>query len=214
MKNILDFQCEYKAKGDNSGKFTGYASVFGDLDYGNDIVMPGAFTKFIAEQKSTGRPIQLWREHDKTRLIGVVREFSEDSKGFHIEGELTLGVRDADEAHLLMKSGALSGISYGYRATKHHMRDNGVRELHEVKLSEISLVAQPMLDSSRVEAVKSIGELMTVRDCEDWLRDAAGLSNTQAKSLIARIKASKDGQWDADTERTKQLKEALSILRS
>lgn len=185
--------------------------MFGDLDYGNDIVMPGAFTKFISAQKSTGRPIQLWREHDKTRLVGVVREFSEDSKGFHIEGDLTLGVRDADEAYLLMKAGALSGISYGYKATKHQRNAKGQRELHEVFLSEISLVAQPMLDSSRVDAVKSIGDLMTVGDCEDWLRDAAGLSRTQAKSLIARIKASKDGQRDADSQ---DAVKALSILRS
>lgn len=211
MKNRIDFHCEYKAKGDNSGKFTGYASVFGEMDYGYDIVMPGAFTNFIAEQKASGRPIQLWREHDRSRLIGVVREFSEDSKGFHIEGELTLGVRDADEAYLLMKAEALTGISYGYKTVKSHMRENGVRELHEVKMSEISLVSQPMLDSSRVEKVKSIGDLMTVRDCEDWLRDAAGLSSNQAKSFIARVKASKNGQRDVDLT---DVQKALSILRS
>ena len=211
MKNILDFQCEYKAADDNSGTFTGYASVFNVVDYGNDIVMPGAFTKFIAEQKSTGRPIQLWREHDKLRLVGVVDKFEEDSKGLLIEGQLTRGVRDADESYLLMKAGALSGISYGYKTINPRRNAKGQRELHEVHLHEISLVARPMLDISRVENVKSISELVTVRDCEAYLRDELGLNNAQSKSLITRIKASKEVQREVETY---DVSRALAILES
>ena len=211
MKNILDFQCEYKATGDDTGTFSGYASVFGVVDYGNDIVMPGAFTKFIAEQKSTGRPIQLWREHDKTRLVGVVNTFEEDNKGLRIEGQLTRGVRDADEAYLLMKAGALSGISYGYKTISPRRNAKGQRELHELHLHEISLVSRPMLDISRVEAVKSISELVTVRDCEAYLRDELGLNNAQSKSLITRIKASKEVQREVETY---DVSRALAILES
>lgn len=211
MKNILDFQCEYKAAADNTGRFSGYASVFGVVDHGNDIVMPGAFTKFIAEQKSTGRPIQLWREHDKLRLVGVVDKFEEDNKGLLIEGELTRGVRDADESYLLMKAGALSGISYGYKTINPRRNAKGQRELHEVHLHEISLVARPMLDISRVENVKSISELVTVRDCEAYLRDELGLNNAQSKSLITRIKASAEVQREVETY---DVSRALAILDS
>lgn len=211
MKNILDFQCEYKAAADNTGRFSGYASVFGVVDHANDIVMPGAFTKFIAEQKNTGRPIQLWREHDKLRLVGVVDKFEEDNKGLLIEGELTRGVRDADESYLLMKAGALSGISYGYKTINPRRNAKGQRELHEVHLHEISLVARPMLDISRVENVKSISELVTVRDCEAYLRDELGLNNAQSKSLITRIKASKEVQREVETY---DVSRALAILES
>ena len=211
MKNILDFQCEYKAAADNTGRFSGYASVFGVVDHGNDIVMPGAFTKFISEQKATGRPIQLWREHDKLRLVGVVDKFEEDNKGLLIEGELTRGVRDADESYLLMKAGALSGISYGYKTINPRRNAKGQRELHEVHLHEISLVARPMLDISRVENVKSISELVTVRDCEAYLRDELGITAAQTKSLISRIKASTEVQREVETY---DVSRALAILES
>ena len=211
MKNILDFQCEYKASTDNSGSFTGYASVFNVVDYGNDIVMPGAFTKFISEQKATGRPVPLWREHDKNRIIGVVKHMAEDSKGLHIEGQLTLGVRDADESYLLMKAGALSGISYGYKTINPRRNTKGQRELHEIHMYEITVCGRPMLDISRVDHVKSISELVTVRDCEAYLRDELGLNNAQSKSLITRIKASKEVQREVETY---DVSRALAILDS
>lgn len=210
-RNFLDFECEYKAASDDSGVFTGYASVFGALDYGNDIVMPGAFTKFIERQKSAGRPIPLLREHDTKRLIGVVDNFAEDSKGFHIEGRLTRGVRDADESYLLMKAGALTGISYGYKTVNPTRNSKGQRELREVHPFEITLCARPMLDISRVENVKSISELETIRDVEAYLRDELGLNNSEAKSLISRIKSSTAEQRDADTS---GVKAALDIIKS
>lgn len=210
-RQFLDFECEYKATSDESGVFTGYASVFGAVDYGNDIVMPGAFTKFIDRQKSVGRPIQLWRQHDENRLVGVVNTFEEDSKGFHIEGRLTRGVRDADEAYLLMQAGALTGISYGYKTVNPTRNAKGQRELREIHPHEISLVTRPMLDISRVEQVKSISELVTIRDCEAYLRDELGLNNSEAKSLISRIKSSVSGQREVDND---DVSNALSILQS
>lgn len=210
-RQFLDFECEYKATSDESGVFTGYASIFGAVDYGNDIVMPGAFTKFIAQQKATGRHIPLLREHDTKCLIGVVDQFSEDSKGLHVEGRLTRGVRDADEAYLLMKAGALTGISYGYKTINPARNHKGQRELREIHPFEITLCARPMLDISRVEQVKSISELVTIRDCEAYLRDELGLNNSEAKSLISRIKSSVSGQREVDND---DVSNALSILKS
>src|SRR5437763_3570987 len=40
---------EWKAAAGNTGELEGYVSVFGNLDQGGDVVMPGAFRKTLAD---------------------------------------------------------------------------------------------------------------------------------------------------------------------
>jgi HK97 family phage prohead protease len=67
-------------------------------------------------------------------------------------GELG-GDADALRAAGLVASGALDGLSFGYRVGR-SARANGVRELHELELVEVSLVASPMQKLARVHAVE------------------------------------------------------------
>lgn len=181
---------EIKMATDDSGRFSGYASVFGEMDYGRDIVMSGAFTKSLARHKARGSKVPVLWQHDQQNPIGVYDVIEEDSKGLQVEGMLVRGVQQADEAHLLAKAGALTGISIGYIAQDARPgKQKGSTELHVVDLWEASLVTFPMLDSARVTDVKSLSELVTVRDVEDWLRDAKGLTPHEAKAVISCIKA-------------------------
>ena len=46
----------------NSGTFCGYGSVYSTIDQGDDIVMPGAFTKCLAELSIKSQmPAMLWQ---------------------------------------------------------------------------------------------------------------------------------------------------------
>ena len=78
---------------------------------------------------------------------------------------------------------------------------------------EASLVTFPALDTARVETVKSLSDLMDIGDCEDWLRDAAGLSQKEAKTIISKIKAAGTQRDVGEDERlSKVLNRALSNL--
>lgn len=184
-KTRFDAKFELKSV-DESGLFAGYGSVFGNLDWWDDIVEPGAFTKSLAVQT----PALLW-QHDSEKPIGVWTTLREDDKGLYCEGKLLVGeVALATEAHALLKAGALSGLSIGYSPLEWEYRKDGAREvrvLKEVDLWEISLVTFPANDLARVGSVKSVEDLGSLREIEEHLREA-GCSRAEAKALIARVR--------------------------
>ena len=198
MMNKLDYPLEIREVRED-GTFTGYGSVFGNVDAYGDIVEAGAFAKSIEKKK----PALLW-QHDPTQPIGVWEEISEDKHGLLMRGRLLIGkVAKATEARELLKAGAISGLSIGYmpvrweydKAPKEGSDDeksrSRVRRLKEIDLWEVSLVTFPANDAARVTGVKN---LATIQDVEENLRDA-GYSRTEAKGLISRIK---DLQRDAE----------------
>ena len=185
----LDFACELKATGD-TGTFEGYGSVFNITDRGGDIVVPGAFTETLAAQKAAGRlPAMLW-QHRPAEPIGVYTRMEEDAVGLKVSGQLALKTARGAEAYELMKMGALSGMSIGYRSRDDsYDRVTGVRSLKKVDLVELSLVTFPMNDASRVSAVKTIEELDSLSEIERHLRDVCGLSKSESTALVSRVKS-------------------------
>lgn len=166
---------EVKADGE-AGEFTGYGSVFGNVDSYGDRIEAGAFAGSLA----TRMPKLVW-QHDLYQPIGKWTEAKEDGHGLFLRGKLTLGVEKAREAYELMKDGALDGLSIGYR-TKTATNDGNVRVLKEIDLWEVSLVTIGANPDALVTGVKSD---MTEADLEDALR-AQGFSRTAAKAIVAR----------------------------
>ncbi|MBG5994638.1 HK97 family phage prohead protease, partial [Proteus mirabilis] len=56
-------------------------------------------------------------------------------------------------------------------------------------LREISICTFPANDQAQVSSLKSIDGLLTIRDIEDWLRESAGLSKSEAVGFISRFKS-------------------------
>lgn len=191
----LCFAAEIKAT--EEGTIEGYGSVFGDLDSYYDIVAKGAFKRTLKDAKAAGRlPAMLW-QHNPDQPIGVWTDMYEDDKGLVVKGTLA-DTQLGREAHTLMKMGALSGLSIGYRTVKYKMdNDSGVRTLQDVDLLEVSPVTFPALDSARLSAVKSAEEIKTEREFEEFLRDA-GFSRTVAKAIVAGGYKAAFPQRDAD----------------
>ncbi len=172
-----DMAFEFKREPDVDGEFSGYASVFGIVDQGMDVVERGAFIKSLAERK----PKMLW-QHDQTKIIGVWDEVKEDERGLFVKGRILKDVQQGKEAMALMKAGALDSMSIGFRTINATQEGSGsVRKLLEIELHEISLVTFPMLKEALVTDVKSI---KTIRDFEKSLRDA-GFSVKEAKAIAA-----------------------------
>lgn len=205
----LDFDCELKATGD-TGTFDGYGSVFNITDKGGDIVVPGAFAETLAAAKSAGRlPAMLW-QHNPREPIGVYSEMSEDAVGLRVKGRLALKTQRGAEAYELMKMGALTGLSIGYRVRDDSWdRVTGVRTIKKADLIEISPVTFPMNDASRVSAVKTIEELDSLSEIERHLRDVCGLSKSEATAMVSRIKSVSRSDSGDNAEKLAELAAAL-----
>ena len=205
----LDFQCELKATGD-TGTFEGYGSVFSIEDQGGDIVAPGAFAETLVSAKAAGRlPAMLW-QHRQAEPIGVYTSMEEDSVGLKVAGKLALKTARGSEAYELMKMGALSGMSIGYRSRDDsYDRVTGVRTLKKLDLYELSLVTLPMNDASRVSAVKTIEELDSLSEIERHLRDVCGMSKSEATAMVSRVKSVISRSDSGDRETLAALSAAL-----
>lgn len=126
----------------------GYASRFGAIDQGGDLVQKGAFAASLA----SGRGVRMLWQHDPAQPIGVWEELREDNQGLWVKGRLLDGVARAREAAELIRAGAIDGLSVGYRTRRATKTDAGARALIELDLWEVSLVTFPMLPTARVAA--------------------------------------------------------------
>ena len=135
-------------------------------------------------------------QHDPNQPIGRWTEIREDARGLFVRGRLTQGVARSREVLALMRSGALDGLSIGFRTVRASKdAGSGVRRILEADLWEISVVTFPMLPEARVAQVK--GRLPTVREFERWLTRDAGLTRSDARTVIAKGFANLTRERDA-----------------
>ena len=181
------FELNVKELHDENGErsFIGYGSTFANVDHVGDIVKAGAFEKSLDLHKSSGTMPAMLIHHDLNRPIGVWKSMVEDSHGLLVEGKLTKGVRDADEAYALLKDGALHSMSIGYRViNEEYDRKTGINTLNEISLHELSLVTLPANAAAVVSSVKNADGSPDIREIERVLRDA-GFSRREAKAFIS-----------------------------
>lgn len=135
------------------GSFSGYASVFGEVDLGRDVIDRGAFARSISRKGASG--VRMLFQHDPAQPIGRWTAIREDERGLYVEGQLTLGAGKADEVYAHLRNRALDGLSIGFRTVRSvNDRKSGIRHILEADLWEISIVTFPMLPSARIVSVK------------------------------------------------------------
>lgn len=180
-----------------TGEFSGYGAVFGNVDSYGDVIAPGAFKQTLRDWKKEKRlPPMLvqhggWMMGDMDALpIGVWTDMEEDSTGLVVKGRIiNLDTERGKTIYGAMKERALDGMSIGYRAKKFTLGtkpDEPRRKLEMVDLFEVSVVTFPANGKARVEAIKAGRQIKTVREFEDFLRDAGGFSNAAAKAIASR----------------------------
>ena len=130
-----------------------------------------------------------------------------------VRGGLGVGVARSQEVLNLMRAGALDGLSIGFRTVKAKTDSaSGVRRIVEADLWEISVVTFPMMPNARVERVKGFGAkrpLPTTREFERWLREDAGLTRRDARTVIFKGFASLAGERDAAHKPPDKLADAI-----
>lgn len=148
---VIEFEVKEVAE---DGTFTGYASVFNNQNLGGDIVRPGAFGKSLTKRPAS--KVKMLRDHDSSEPIGVWTTITEDSRGLKATGKLITDTAKGWETYVLMKAGAMDGLSIGYKTVKADFdRAKGARLLKELDLGEISIVTFPMNPRATVSTVKS-----------------------------------------------------------
>lgn len=210
--DTLDVKFDIKSvdEEDDRGYFEGYGSIFGNKDLGNDVVMQGAFAKSIGRKGA--KAVKMLYQHRPDEVIGVYDEIIEDSRGLKVKGRLAMGTQRGREVYELMKMGAIDGLSIGYRIAPKgaDYDERGKKRLiKEVDLMEISAVTFPMNPRARVAQVK--GAAKSVREWEEFLRDAGGLSRSEAKVGATALTKALDLR-DAGDNETPELLDAIKHL--
>lgn len=140
------------------GVIAGYASVFGNVDSYGDIVVKGAFSKFLSELERTGKKISVYYGHnmeDPRANIGVVTDLEEQDHGLWFKAQLDLsGDTYGRIVYEQLKDGRLDSMSFGYSIVDAAPTQEGY-ELRELKLFEVSVVPIPANDQALVTSVKA-----------------------------------------------------------
>ena len=156
----LEFKAS-KAEEAGFGEFTGYASIFGNVDNGKDICVKGCFKEGLKELKGN-MPLMFWM-HDQSEPIGEWKSIEEDDRGLKVTGQLWVnrGIPRAEQAYQLLRS-KQGGLSIGYKTKKATYNEkSGTRNLVNVHVKETSVVTMPMNELAKVISVKGEGDFNT-----------------------------------------------------
>lgn len=191
-KTLKLADAQLKMDGD-TGRFSGYASVFGGVDVVGDTIENGAFAETLVNH---GSP-KMFYNHVWDMPIGKYEAY-EDEIGLFVKGELTPGLALASDVLAGMKHGTIDGLSIGGFLKKGDYTETKTgRVIHKwSKLVEVSPVVFPADGNARIDlsSVKHIDfeSLLpacdTEKDIERLLRDA-GLLKEQATAIVSRVRA-------------------------
>jgi len=194
MRDNLNATLELKEI-DDEGEFEGLASVFGKVDMGGDMILPGAYKKTLIAMKREKRIIPfLWR-HQQEEVMGGFTDLEETSKGLKVKGRIVPDLSEYSmKAYRLMKSGLARGLSIGYRVPEGGAtKEDGVRKIKALNLFEISFVPVGMDPYANVTSVKALsdirakladGERLSEREWELFLKQDCNLTNSQAERAV------------------------------
>ena len=169
------------------GIVSGYASIFGNVDLGGDIISKDSPFKEI-NTNADGKVLHLFQHDSNGRTesgglpIGLA-SVEQNSKGLKFESQLVLEdpfVKERVLPHF--KARTLTGMSIGFDILPggYELMSNGLRELKAMRLWEISSVTFGMNPKASMDSVKTLARVNSIRELEDLLRDAVGLSKSQA----------------------------------
>jgi hypothetical protein len=147
----LPVQVEDVKATDDGWTVSGYGSTFGNVDLGNDVVMPGAFKRSL----QAGGKVRFLHSHDPRMVLGVAKSLREDDKGLFGEFKISK-TKLGEDTRQLLKDGAMDSFSIGFITKEYEWTEKGeVRQLKDVDLLEVSLVSIPMNPQAMVTNIKS-----------------------------------------------------------
>jgi HK97 family phage prohead protease len=185
-------ECQLKSDSDEPGVFEGYASKFDQVDKVGDTILKGAFAKSLITNNVKG-----FLNHDSSDVPPIDwLELKEDDVGLYAVGKVDLEHHMGKSIYSALKRGAIDGLSIGFTAKPgdfevkkgYEGKGNGNRTYKNLHLMEISPVTWPCDEGARIQSVKMAdANLVSLKDCEHYLRDAWGLSKAEATEIVSRV---------------------------
>jgi HK97 family phage prohead protease len=219
--NTVEFDVRNGEASSDGMSFTGYAAVFNSpsepLPF-TEVIREGAFKRSLKSRNE----IKLFMNHNTDVVLGSTRagtlKLSEDSRGLLAQAELpdTSAGRDLS---VLMKRGDVSSMSFGFSVPPKGdawSSDGATRELHQVRLHEVSIVTGFPAYEATTASVRSL-DILAERTAVDVdaLSDAilkleAGetLEDSHAdliSEVVQKLRADKPSEVDMLEIKRKQL---------
>jgi HK97 family phage prohead protease len=139
------------------GDMVALASTFGKVDQHGDRVIRGAYSTDVAKLKA-GASLPLVWGHDVNgspqNFVGEIHDADETDEGLEVDAHFDLDDPVARKAYRLVKQSAIDKLSIGYRVRRERRANDGVNELLDIELHEVSLVLNPANERARVLAIK------------------------------------------------------------
>lgn len=198
MSRKIDLnKLQHKSAGDkllevaDTGRFSGYASVFGVLDDQGEIIHKGAFADTLASYEEAGKRIPVIYLHNLKEPVGYIEKAVEDDVGLWVEGVIMHETSaKASEAYSFVKEGVISEMSVGF----YYMPDatvydaeKGVTNIYKTDFREVSLVVIGSNSGSRIVAVKSAGEENELAELVKVDAILSGIVANQQQQALAKI---------------------------
>jgi HK97 family phage prohead protease len=164
--NTVEFDVRNGEASNNGMSFTGYAAVFNSpsepLPF-TEVIKEGAFKRSLKSRNE----IKLFMNHNTDVVLGSTRagtlKLTEDSRGLLAQADLpdTSAGRDLS---VLMKRGDVSSMSFGFSVPPKGdawSKDGATRELHQIRLHEVSIVTGFPAYQATTASVRSLDILAT-----------------------------------------------------
>lgn len=173
----------------DTGNFTCYGNVKGNIDHARDRTLDGAYQKSIERHMKNGTmPKMFWMHNPYDLPVGKWIEMREDEKGLFLKGKLSDTAMGRD-IETLMKEGALDSFSIGYIEVESKWNtEKQCNDLIELDIKEISIVNFACNEESLLQDIKSRvddGGVVTKADLRELLKSTGLLSKRQIEKITA-----------------------------
>ena len=201
---VIDFKMDKE-----TGEFTCYGNVKGNIDHALDRTLDGAYQESIDKHKKNGTMPKMFWMHNKYGLpVGTWLEMKEDSKGLFMRGKLADTTMGRD-IQVLAKDGALDSFSIGYRVIEEKWNsEKRCNDLIKLDIVETSWVTYACNEESRLQEIKSHleeGKLPTKAELREILDSVGWLSKRQIEKITAFYQP-------GDNDDEKELQELADLL--
>jgi uncharacterized protein len=168
MNERAVFAAEIRVSDDGDGRtVAGIAMPWDEISHGTphrggEVFRRGAFKRSLEHHTRAGRlPRLMYAHNGETRPVGLPLKVEESDPGLYVEYRM-VNTPAADAALLEVREGVLDALSVGFTAVQAPHNRQGVREVREARLNEVSLVAMPAYENARVLALRGPGSVTDI----------------------------------------------------
>lgn len=152
-------------KAGQEGRFSALAAVWDVVDRVGDAMRAGAFTETLRRWRESGKRIPIVWSHKTDSPETVIGSADPNDVRETTSGLLVNGALDIDDSPTakrvwqLLKSGAVSGWSFGYLTNRERRGDDGVNNVLEVELLELGPTVSPANPATATIGVKGLTDV-------------------------------------------------------